>query len=239
VKMNSLRARLETALPCVVLFLVVVCAGSVQAKPQVLKVLDQRSQEDFKNNVEPLFANELVGCKTCQWESLTKYDDKGQALTPYLKDPTSLGAPAEFSAATGILLINTNIHMRAELKAWTDWLTEVAKGGTVIVFAAGQPEAGTDSAPLTVTVAGKIPGALIIGELGERDRLWGASFYGPEMFTAVRPSKERIGLGLGPVQFAARMLKVWTKKPDWNAALAAKKATSHKIWLDLWDCFGL
>ena len=115
---------------------------------------------------------------------------------------------------------------------------DIVEAGARAADLMGQPAGGENSAPLSITLAGKVNHALIIGELGERDRLWGASFYGPEMYTAIRPAKDRIGQAGAPAQFAARFVSVLGKQSDWLQYLQAKKQTNRKIWLELSDCFG-
>jgi hypothetical protein len=222
-----------------VLFTSWLAHAETPAKPQILQIWDARPKAQFDSEILPVAQAEWSHCSSCSVHNLTAYDDKGQAVVSAAGPAWSnWGTPEAFAAQTPILLLNANYRMTADLKPWVDFLNQVAEQGTLIVLAAGQPAKGENSAPLSVTLAGKIKRGLIIGELGEKDRLWGASFFGPEMFTALRPTKERIGQGGAPAQFAARLLSVYPKQSDWFSVLQQKKANNRKIWLELSNCFG-
>ena len=206
--------------------------------PQVLQVWDSRPQAEFNEQILPVIQAEIARCKSCSVHNLTTYDASGQAVPPGTGVVwSSWGTPEALSGQSAVLLINANFRMSAELKPWADYLNRLVDLGTVVVLAAGQPVKGENSAPLSVTLAGKINHGIIIGELGEKDRLLGASFYGPEMFTALHPPRDRIGQGGVPAQFAARLLSVYTKQSNWLQALAAKKSANRKIWMEMSDCF--
>jgi hypothetical protein len=209
-----------------------------KAQAQTLRIFDPRPQNEFKDRVEKLVQNEWAGCSSCKMVNLTTYDSQGKAIVP-LNPEAAWGDLQTWSVENNptVLLINWNTLRSQQSGAWMNYLEKVQKAGIVIIFAAGQPEAGQSSAPLQKTLAGALPEALIIGELGESDRLWGASFFGPEITTALRPMKDALGQGLAPVQFGARLTKNVKKRSDWTKYLRDKKAKSKKIWLELGDCF--
>lgn len=201
---------------------------------KVLRVFDLRSKELFETQVAKAIHSELDRCKECSFVNLTTYDDKGAAVLP--ADPIGWGAPEALSKDTAVLLINWNSRMKPELGPWVKYLNAISQAGTLVVFAAGQPGANEATQPLVNTLATQVK-SYIIGELGERDRLWNKSFYGPEMLTAIRPPKDMIGTEVAPVIFASRWVRSIGKHSDWPAYLKSKKEASHKIWLELNDCF--
>ena len=208
------------------------------AQAQTLRIFDPRPQNEYKDRVEKIIQLEWSGCAGCKILNLTTYDAQGKAVVPL--NPESAWGDTQTWALDNnptVLLINWNSLRTPQSDVWLNYLEKIQKSGVIVVFAAGQPESGQVSAPLQKTLAGSVPDSLIIGELGESDRLWGASFYGPEILTALRPLREALGQGLAPVQFAARLTKAIKKRSDWPKYLKDKKAKSKKIWLELGDCF--
>ena len=211
--------------------------GSAQA--QVLRVFDPRPAADFQLNTQKVIQGEWSVCTGCKLINMTPYDAKGLAVIP--QNPELAFGPLEtwdLSQSPTVFLVNWNSLMKPEYAAWAQYLENLKKSAVPIVFAAGQPAAGETSAPLSKTLAGSVSGLFIIGELGESDRLWGASYYGPEILTALRPPKDFIGRDTVPAQFAAALTKNLNKKKDWLQILRDKKAKTRKIWLELRDCFG-
>jgi hypothetical protein len=108
----------------------------------------------------------------------------------------------------------------------------------VVVAAAGSPPTTESSSPLSRTVFGQVHDAVIIGELGDRERLLPTGFYGPEMLTAIRPPKET-GEGYSAMIFVANLAENWPKRSpqDWVEHFKSKKSKSRKLWMGLNDLF--
>lgn len=206
-----------------------------------LRVFDPRPKAEFASVTEKVLTSELANCADCKFVNLTIYDENGQALVP--NPETAWGSFEQLQLTwdleheSNVLLLNWNFIMSPSKATWVPYLQKLQNAGVLIVMAAGEPEVGQASAPLIKTLAGALPGAFVIGELGERDRLWGHSFFGPEMLIAFHPLKDYLGKGQVPVQFAAKLTKNFKQQRDWYQYLNQKKAKSKKIWLEWSDCF--
>ncbi len=199
----------------------------------VLGVFDRSSNDDFESKILPILQAEIAGCSQCVVKNFSSYDKKNHVIVDKEVVLTQLKALIKESQ---VLFFNYNEKLNDSNKFIGESLKEIG-GDKALVFSAGQPMENQPSAPLSQTLAGQVPGALIIGELGERDRLLGTSFFGPEMLTALRPPKDQIGLGLAPAIFAGRLAKFFKKRTNWSEFLHTKKSTTKKIWLDINDCF--
>jgi hypothetical protein len=174
-------------------------------------------------------------CSQCVWLDRTPYSDKGlveiNQVSEVLKD---LKGP-------GVLLFNLNLRVDDGNKILVDQLSALSAAGWVIVGPSGHPPAGQPAAPLSRTVLGKVPQAVILGERNERDRLFGIGFFGPEMLTALRMPKDYMNKDLAAVFFAARLAVAWNRKESsgaWVAAFKNKRTSTRKLWLDIEDFFG-
>ena len=202
--------------------------------PQViLGVWDQAKKSDYESRIAPVLQGEVSGCADCVIKNYSPYDAQGN----FISDESSKGSLELLAQEAHVIFLNHNERVNAANKVLIEIMKKAQTAGHVIVIAAGQPGEHESSAPLSQTVAGQIPNALIIGELGERDRLLGASYFGPEMLTALRPPKEQIGQGVAPAIFAGRLTKAFHRKSDWVKYLTEKKLVNKKIWLEINDCF--
>ena len=213
----------------------------LSSEATTLRVLDLRPKAEFASVTEKILTSELANCPDCKFVNLTIYDENGQALAP--NPETAWGSFEQLQVTwdleheSNVLLLNWNFIMSPSKASWVPYLQKLQAAGVLIVIAAGEPEMGQASAPLIKTLAGALPGAFVIGELGEKDRLWGHSFFGPEMLIAFHPLKDYLGKGQVPVQFAAKLTKNFKQQKDWYQYLNQKKAKSKKIWLEWTDCF--
>ncbi len=199
----------------------------------ILGVFDRSTKADYDARVAPILQSEIQGCSDCTVKNYSSYDAHGNFTT----DASEAHQLELLAQESNIIFINFNERANATNKVISEALKTAQAAGKLVVFAASQPSPGENSAPLSATLAGQVPGALIIGELGERDRLLGASFFGPEMLTAIRPPKDQIGKGIAPSIFAGRLTKAYHKRTDWQKYLAEKKIANRRIWLELNDCF--
>jgi len=193
-----------------------------------------QNKEYFETKVKPLFAAQASGCKSCEIVNMTPYKEDGQVDLAALAKSIE-----ELPETTSFALMDFNLKSSDENKALIETLNKKTAAGFVVVASAGAPKSSEASSPLSRTVFGQVQGALIIGELSERDRLMPTGFYGPEMLTAVRPPKDMMGQGFGPLIFASNLAEKWNKRTstEWVDYFKTKKLKSRKIWLDLNDLF--
>lgn len=206
--------------------------ASVPLRKTTVIYFGQQSPEDFDKKIKPVFMS--VSCKTCEIINSTPYTKEGQLDIHALKERVD-SLPEEIS----FVFFDFNLKFTDEYKELVETLNRKVEKGLVVVGSAGSPKASDSSSPLSRTVLGHVNSALIIGELGDRDRLMPTAFYGPEMLTAIRPPKDKIGQGYSPLIFAANLAEHWQKRPaqEWTNYLKKKKASSRKIWLDMNDLF--
>ncbi len=199
----------------------------------ILGVFDQSKKIDFETRITPILQAEIQGCSDCVVKNYSSYDAQGN----FIMDEAFAHQLELSSQEATVIFVNFNEKVSQANQVLVEAFKKAQAAGRLVVFAAGQPAENKNSAPLSQTIAGQVPKALIIGELGERDRLLGASYFGPEMLTALRPPKDQIGRGVAPAIFAGRLTKFFRKKTDWVKYLFERKLANKKIWLDLSDCF--
>lgn len=192
----------------------------------------QQKQADFDSKIKPVFDSQ--GCKSCVLVNYTPYNKDGNVDMAALQERIE-----SLPDATSFVFFDFNMKVNDHNKELVDILNKKVSKGLVIVGSAGSPKMNEASSPLSRTVLGQVKDALIIGELGERDRLIPTAFYGPEMLTALRPPKDKIGQGYSPLIFAANLADHWSKHSpqEWTEHFKSKKAKSRKLWLDLNDMF--
>lgn len=194
----------------------------------------QQKAEDFELKIKPLFLEKVRPCKTCEIVNYTPYTKEGDVDMSALRERVE-----SLPEGTSFVFFDFNMKVNEQNKELVELLNKKTDSGLVIVGTAGVPKTTESSGPLSRTLLGQVHGALIIGELAERDRLMPAGFYGPEMLTALRPPKEIMGQGYGPLIFAAALAENWQKRTsaEWVEYFRNKKTKSRKIWLDLNDMF--
>lgn len=218
--------------------MVLACGTAVNAAPTSTRTLviyfGQQKEEDFQAKLKPLFLEKARACKKCEIENHTPYAKEGVMDMAALRERVA-ALPVE----TSFVFFDFNMKATDQNKELVQLLNEKAKNGLVVVGTAGVPKVDETSGPLSRTVLGQVEGALIIGELGQKDRLMPTGFYGPEMLTALRPPKELVGQGYSPLIFAATLAVQWHKRSpqEWMEYFRAKKTKSRKIWMDLNDLF--
>ncbi|MFS4461251.1 hypothetical protein [Bdellovibrio sp. HCB2-146] len=191
------------------------------------------SSEDFEKRVKPAFQQNASACKNCELVNYTPYKDDGSVDMEELVEKIE-SIPSD----TNMAFFDFNLKANEENKKLVELLNKRAMAGMVVVAAAGTPKDKESSSPLSRTVFGQVHDALIIGELGERERLLPTGFYGPEMLTALRPPKE-MGQGYSAMIFVANLAENWPKRSsqDWIEYFKNKKMKSRKIWMSLNDLF--
>lgn len=225
---------------CVAIFVVIASCSATWAQAALpstkttVVFFGLQKAEDFEIKVKPLFAEKVRPCKSCEIINFTPYTAEGEVDMEALHERVESLPPG-----TSFVFFDFNMKVTEQNKALVDLLNKKVESGLVVVGTAGAPKATEASGPLSRTLLGQVHGALIIGELAERDRLMPTGFYGPEMLTAVRPPKEILGQGYGPLIFAAALAENWQKRTssEWVEYLRNKKMKSRKIWLDMGDMF--
>ncbi|MGZ6471958.1 MAG: hypothetical protein ACXWRZ_12405 [Bdellovibrio sp.] len=176
----------------------------------------------------------MRSCQKCEIENKTPYTKEGVFNEAALRESVE-----SLSPETSFVFFDFNLKVTEHNKDLVQLLNQKVKNGLVVVGTAGVPKTDEPSGPLSKTVLGQVEGSLIIGELGDRDRLIPTGFYGPEMLTALRPPKDLIGLGYSPLLFAAALAERWPKRTgqEWMEYFRNKKSKSRKIWMGLEDLF--
>lgn len=201
----------------------------------VVGVVSSESRAEFDSKIIPFFKDQWANCSSCELRNLSIYDEKGS-----FSERLSLAQLETALDGVQFLLINVNWRYKAdEHKAMAENLKKIAAKNIIIVGAAGYPKEGESSAPLSRTLLCQVPDLIIIGEINERERLLGSSYFGPEMLTAIKPPRDYIGKGLGPSFFAAKLAQNYTRKlpVDWLAHFRNQKLKSRKIWPQVEEFF--
>lgn len=179
----------------------------------VIGYFSQDKQEDFEKKVKPVFEQFKGSCKNCELVNLTPYDDKGnyseKDLLEKVKNP-----PADMS----FYFFTWNKKATPQNQDLVTALGEKVDSGKLVISPTGQAAEGEPGLALARTVMGQAKDVIIIGEIIGNERIMPQSYFGPEMLTAIRPPKEILGQGYGPLYFATRLASVWSKrKPaEWS-----------------------
>jgi hypothetical protein len=209
---------------------------SVPAWSIKLGVIGRLPLVDFDSKISMAIKSDWSSCSQCELVNLTSYDDKG--AFDLAKQSTKLDAEA---SNIKIILLTWNERYLESHAAFVASLRKLLTGGALLVMPAGLAEPGSPSVQLSKTIAGQIPGAIIIGELTTNERLLPASYFGPQMLTAIRPPKDQPTESMiAPLLFASRLAKSWNRRgsaTEWVEYLNTKRNKSKKIWLALEDFF--
>jgi hypothetical protein len=191
------------------------------------------SSAEFESKVKPVFQQNASACKSCELVNFTPYKEDGKVDMEALLTKIET-VPADMK----LIFFDFNIKANDHNKDLIEALNKKAGTGAVVVAAAGSPPTTESSSPLSRTVFGQVHDAVIIGELGDRERLLPTGFYGPEMLTAIRPPKET-GEGYSAMIFVANLAENWPKRSpqDWVEHFKSKKSKSRKLWMGLNDLF--
>ncbi|UYL10762.1 hypothetical protein B9G69_011500 [Bdellovibrio sp. SKB1291214] len=207
--------------------------ASVPASKTRVVYFGLQNQADFELKVKPVF-DSTASCKNCEIINYTPYTADGAVDEAAMEERIG-SLPAD----TSFVFFDFNLKSNDQNKALLEALNKRADSGMIFVGSAGVPKSNEASGPLTRTILGQVHNAVIIGELGDRDRLVPSAFYGPEMLTAIRPPKDKIGQGYSPLIFAANLAEKWNKRSpqEWTDYFKSKKQKNRKIWMDLNDLF--
>lgn len=203
-------------------------------KDLVVGVFTHEEKEKFDSEYRKLFLEFSGNCKKCSVQNITIYNEKGNVDLESISKSIS-----QDLSKFDILFFDSNFRQSDALKTSQQIITDLAKSGKMIIATAGEPIGNESSIPLKKSFFGQIPQVVIVGELTERERLLPLSYYGPEMFTAIRPPKDFLGKRKAPLYFVSRLSKEWTKRNsmEWMLYFYEKKSRNRKIWLDIDDIF--
>jgi hypothetical protein len=203
--------------------------------PIAVAVISGESKVEFESKIEPVLKDQLKSCSGCSFQNITPYTEDGKF--DLAKLPEKLENAGSWSS---FIFFNWNGKSTTETKPVVEALKKMVSSGKLVVASAGAAKESEPTLPLSRTIVGEVPGVVIIGEMGERERLHSMSYFGPEMLTAVKPPKEYIGQGYGPLFFASRLATNWNKKnsADWVPHFQETKSRVRRIWPELEDFFG-
>lgn len=193
----------------------------------------KENKDRFTQKIKPVFDASKT-CKDCELVDLTPYKEDGTYDEKGMQEQLE-----KVSDQYPLLFFDWNEKKNDKNRVLSDLMNKKVAQGSVMLFSAGTPTASEPTVALNQTVAGQVAEAIIIGEMLERERLLPHLFYGPEMLTAIKPPREYLGQGLGPVFFASRWASAWGKKKpqEWVSYLKIKKAKNKRMWMDLEDFF--
>lgn len=190
---------------------------------------------DFEQKIKSVFQRFLRKCDRCVLENYTPYAKNGQVDRERFEKVVK-----NLPEQVVMIFVNFNEVLTSENEGFRKALLQKAQEGKLLVGAAGFPQDGSPSAPLKNTLVGSIEKVAIVGDMGLRDRLFpSSSFYGPELLLAVRPPKEFLEQGVGPIIFSARWASELQKtvQNDWYNYFQQIKVGSRKLWMDVNDFF--
>lgn len=185
-------------------------------------------KDKFDKEISPYF-KEQTQCKNC--------------LLTFVSLPSDIDSPAieklkaEISSETKIVFFDFNLKMIDSLMPLKDYLKGLIQDGKLLITTAGEPVTGEPSLPLRKTLMGQVGNSIIIGEISDRDRLLPMSYFGPEIFTAIRPPKEIVGRKLAPFYFVTQFSGILERRSaeSWQAFFKEKKAKNKRLWLEMGD----
>lgn len=208
--------------------------GKAAASPVIVGYFSPNAKMQFESKIKPQFAKQTAVCGTCQIIDLTPLNEKGEFAADKMESVLK-----SLPENVKILFFDFNLKRGDLSEAAMAWLNKASVEGPLVVAAAGIPKENEASRPLNKTVFGQVQEAIIIGELEDRDRLPPQGFFGPEMYTAVRPPKDMQNQSLGPMIFVAKFAANFSRRSaaEWIAYFKMKKAKNRKIWLEVGDLF--
>jgi len=218
------------------------CFSAVLASPQAyltmpisVAVLSGEDKAVFEEKVAPLLKEEMKSCSGCSFQNITPYTAEGKLSLAEI--PARLETAGSSSS---FIFIHWNAKVTDETRPILEVLKKITQSGMMVIGSAGLAKGEEPTLPLNKTVLGQVAGLIIIGELGDRERMLTQSYFGPEMLTALRPPKEYLGQGFAPLFFASRLATQWNKKTgkDWVTHFQATKSKVRRIWPGLNDFFG-
>lgn len=193
------------------------------------------SHENFEKNVLVYF-RQINNSSTQKIELVNQLPESEDGLPDYKLLHENIKS---LSSDFAIIYFDANRKfLDSDLALIQDIEQKIAQGHMFICFS-GLPQKQEPSIALSKSLCGKISNAIIIGELTERERLLPQGFFGPEMLTAIKPSKEYLGQGLAPLQFVYRLANKWhlRKSSEWIQHFNEKKIKNKKLWASLEDFF--
>lgn len=217
------------------------CFSYVLASPQAyltnpisVAVLSGEDKAVFEEKVAPLLKAEMKNCSGCSFQNITPYNAEGKmVLSEVPARLTTAGSSSSF------IFIHWNAKVSDETRPVLNELKRLIESGMMVIGSAGLAKGDEPTLALNKTVLGQVPGVIIIGELGERERMLTQSYFGPEMLTALRPPKEYLGQGYASLFFASKLATQWNKKTakDWQSHFQATKSKVRRIWPGMGDFF--
>jgi len=168
-------------------------------KKVIIAVLDD-GQEHEKELLSAL-KDLIKDCNSCEIRSYPIYKTNGDLTATQF-----ISSLKKAEKEANILNFSWNIASDKNTKEIEQALEETAKR-KLIFAAAGAPEGANLRAPLSNTIIGKTPNIFIVGELNPRGTLHMHSYEGPEMYTALTPTKGKTGSSFSVLKLTAAVAK--------------------------------
>lgn len=209
--------------------------GALNPATTHIAVFSSENKKIFEERIESVLKEQLKNCLNCSFQNISPYNSEGQFD---LKQASS--RLLEAGAWSSFIFFNWNAKSTKETKPVVDALKKLVGSGKLIIASAGSAVESEPTLPLSRTIVGEVPGIVIVGDMGERERLPTLSYFGPEMLTAVKAPKGLVGQGYGPLFFASRLATNWNKKnsSDWVPHFQETKSKVRRLWPSMDDFFG-
>ncbi|HPI41501.1 MAG TPA: hypothetical protein PLJ21_11895 [Pseudobdellovibrionaceae bacterium] len=228
----------------IILFLFIplsLVGATFEASPQLkstgqLKVgyFSLQNRDYFETQVKPFFAKGSQYGKSYEVVDLNVYSEQGTTELKLIEKTLS-----QLDSSYQVLLFDFNLVSSAETQALEELLTKKSNEGALLLASAGKKTENKNVYPLSLTVFGKNPKVIVLGERDRRDRIPMDSHFGPEMLTALRAPQELEGKDAGAIIFGAKLAQHWKKKKsdEWIPYFREKKEKNKRLWLDLENIF--
>lgn len=187
-------------------------------------------KEVFESKIKPFFIARTQSCAKCSIVDFTPYKENGHP------DPTSFKNKFEqLPSDIQIIFLDWNEQSSPSNDFFVELVSKKIQEGKLVIAVTGVASSSEKVLALKNTLFGRVKDIIILGELEPRDVLRPRSHFGPEILTAVRPPKELMGQGYGPLIFVTRLVNVWGRRSgsDWLTYLKQKKEKSRHLWPEL------
>lgn len=184
----------------------------------------------FEKEILPYFRDESQ-CKNCQLSYVALPEVFDSASISKLK--------SDIGEGNRIIYFDFNLKMNESLTELKSLIERYFQQGALLISTAGEPAVGEASLPLRRTLMGQIEHNIIVGEISDRDRLLPRSYFGPEIFTAIRPPSEIVGKKMAPFYFVSKLASQIERRStdSWWIFFKEKKTKNKRLWLEIGDLF--
>jgi hypothetical protein len=192
---------------CLLLFIMLLGNFSLASAIQIA-ILDSGVTSNHEKQILDLFHLQLQSCRSCKLISFPIYNKKGE-----LTQDQFLQALKEAEKKNvQIIHLSWNLPYDKKFDVVIAEINRISKK----IFIVGAAGAHSDAENLSIfkisdTVMGKVPKALIVGELSPDKKIKQGSWMGPEMITALTPPMKYSGSSFSAVLFSSELAKTLAK----------------------------